>query len=143
MPNGSIIMQLNLYLQETRQITRYQLDILDQVNQLFYKNGQLSPLEMNGALHALQILIENAIGKGKHWLKLNERPIPTSAYTVFQDLAQLKIISHESLDDWNAIIGLRNRIVHDYLNIDPDYILSILEQKKYLFVSDFLNQSFE
>ncbi len=76
-------------------------------------SGALSPLEQNGALHAVQVLIENAIGKAKQLIKAKGEPVPVSAYDALAVLARLKIISETDLPSWNAAIGLRNRIVHE------------------------------
>ncbi len=77
----------------------------------------LSGLEQNGVLHALQVLTENAIGKAKQILKASGEPVPVSAYDAFTALARINEISVNELTAWNAIIGLRNRIVHEYMNI--------------------------
>ena len=39
-------------------------------------------------LHALQVLIENAIGKGKQLLKAQRQPVPISAYDTFKALSE-------------------------------------------------------
>ena len=43
---------------------------------------------------------------------------------------------------WNAIIGVRNRIVHDYMNIDMQVIQGIVSQGGYRFIVEFLQQPF-
>lgn len=80
---------------------------------LHNKRYQLSWLGQNGVLHALQVLIENSIGKAKHLLKAANEPVPVSAYDAFESLARRGEISTEELDQWNSTIGLRNRIVRD------------------------------
>lgn len=37
-----------------------------------------------------------------------------------------------------AIIGLRNRIVHEYMNLDISRVLKLIEQKNYEIVTEFL-----
>jgi len=49
----------------------------------------LTGLEQNGVLHALQVIIENAIGKAKHWLKARDRVVPISGYDEFKSLASI------------------------------------------------------
>ena len=39
---------------------------------------------------------------------------------------------------WNAVIGLRNRIVHDYMNIDMTQVLALIAAERHLFVVQFL-----
>lgn len=134
-------MHLDLYQAETIRIATKQTTILNQAHQILAAGKKLSPLEQNGVLHALQILIENSIGKSKQLLKaLNEQP-PISAYDVFDRLAQIGKIQQSDLEQWNSVIGLRNRIVHDYMNIDIKLITQLIQQKEYLFMTEFLNNS--
>jgi uncharacterized protein YutE (UPF0331/DUF86 family) len=102
----------------------------------------LTPLEQGGVLHALQILIENAIGKAKQLLKADDQPVPVSGYDAFKALAGRQLIDHAELPAWNAIIGLRNRIVHDYMNIDMDQVLALVLADKDQFVAQFLVKEF-
>ena len=37
-------------------------------------------------------------------------------------------LAADSLSDWRKIIGLHNALVHDYLNIDPEIIRSVIAQ---------------
>ncbi len=98
----------------------------------------MSPLEQNGVLHALQVLIENAIGKAKQLIKARNESVPVAAYDAFGALTRLGIIEPAQLDAWAPIIGLRNRIVHDYMNLDMRIVLSLVERAEYDFVVDFL-----
>jgi uncharacterized protein YutE (UPF0331/DUF86 family) len=74
-------------------------------------------------------------------LKAQNQPIPPSAYDAFDTLAQINIIPKSSLNQWNAAIGLRNRIVHDYMNINMPLVYELVKQKGYQFIVDFLIQS--
>ena len=73
-------MRLDLYQQETAHIAREQAAMLEEARQRLASGGALSRLEQNGVLHALQVLIENAIGKTKHLIKAAGEPVPVSAY---------------------------------------------------------------
>ncbi|MGV8935011.1 MAG: type VII toxin-antitoxin system HepT family RNase toxin [Gallionellaceae bacterium] len=89
-------------------------------------------------LHALQVLIENAIGKAKHTLKAAAEPVPISAYDAFASLARIGVLSAGDLHQWNDVIGIRNRIVHDYMNIEMNVILNLVKNEQYRFIVDFL-----
>jgi len=95
-------------------------------------------LEQNGVLHALQVLIENAIGKSKQMLKAAGEPVPVSAYDAFAALARRGGIRADELPAWNAVIGLRKRIVHDYMNIDMARVLELVQLVRHEFVTAFL-----
>jgi len=114
-------MRLDLYQAETALIAQEQ-----------------SRLEQNGVLHAIQMLVENAIGKSKQLLKATGKQVPLSAYDSFLGLAELGTIKNGDLDAWNAAIGLRNRIVHDYMNIDMQRVLELVKNGQYRFITDFL-----
>lgn len=131
-------MRLDLYQAETERLAHEQSAMLDEAR-VMLQAGQLpSPLEQGGILHALQILIENAIGKAKYSLKAVGEPVPTSAYDAFASLTRLNLLPVGDLSQWNDIIGIRNRIVHDYMNIDMGVIFDLVRTCRYRFVADYL-----
>ncbi len=131
-------MDLELYQQETAFIAQEQSSLLDEAAVRLSQGELLSRLEMNGVLHALQILIENAIGKAKQILHAQGRQVPVSAYDSFSALASNGTVSNDKIEQWRAIVGLRNRIVHDYMNIDFGLIRQLVLNRQYQFVTDFL-----
>lgn len=131
-------MRLDLYQAETARIATEQSALLALAKQRLVDGLALSPLEQSGVLHALQILIENAIGKAKQLLKAQDEPVPVSAYDAFAALTRHELISQDQLPAWNAIIGLRNRIVHDYMNIDMQRVQDLVALGRYEFVAAFL-----
>ena len=106
------------------------------------KNEAISVLEWNGMLHALQVLIENAIGKAKHMLKRKGLEPPVSAYDTFYKLLDVGDLSNKEIDIWVKIIGLRNAIVYEYLKVNREIIKSVIVKQEYQFVIDFLKSSF-
>lgn len=112
--------------------------MLDEARSKLLAGETLSRLEQNGVLHALQVLIENAIGKSKQMLKAAGEPIPVSAYDSFAALARRSGIREDELPAWNAVIGLRNRIVHDYMDIDLARVLDLVQLARHEFVTAFL-----
>ena len=134
-------MRLDLYQSETALIAQEQSSLLDEASERLRDGGSiLSRLEQNGVLHALQVLIENAVGKAKQLLKASGKQVPLSAYDSFVGLARLGYISEVELPSWNAAIGLRNRIVHDYMNIDMQLVLELVKNRHYQFITGFLVQ---
>jgi len=89
-------------------------------------------------LHTLQVLIENAIGKAKQLLKATGDTVPISAYDSFASLATRIPSVKARLEEWNGVVGIRNRIVHDYMNIDMKKILALVRDDAYRFVVEFL-----
>jgi len=131
-------MRFDLYQAESSLIAQTQSSILDEVRDSLLAGKNLSRLEQNGVLHAFQVLIENAIGKAKQILKAAGKQVPLSAYDSFLQITELGVIGPDDLSDWNAVIGLRNRIVHDYMNINMPQVLELVKDERYAFVRDFL-----
>lgn len=135
-------MRLDLYQAETARIAKQQQQILNQAKAALHSGHTLSCLEENGVLHALQILIENAIGKGKQLLKASGQPVPVSAQDAFNALAAARFITPAEAATWARVVGLRNRIVHDYMNINMPQVLSFLMTDQEQFIVDFLLKEF-
>lgn len=131
-------MRLDLYQAETERLAREQSAMLDEARLKLETGQPLSLLEQSGILHALQVLTENAIGKAKHMLKAAGEPVPVSAYDAFASLARRGAVPVEELAKWNNAIGIRNRIVHDYMNIDMNVVFDLVREAKYRFVAEFL-----
>ncbi len=89
-------------------------------------------VERKGAERLLQTLVEACIGVSKHWLKQQNKVLPSDAYSVFEKLMELQLIPVEEAQEWQRIIGMRNAIVHDYLNLDEKVIKAIVVNKMYL-----------
>jgi len=82
-------MRLELYLAETARIAHEQTSLLDEARQRLLAGQVLNRLEEGGVLHALQILVENAIGKAKHTVKACNAPVPVSAYELSRHCSSL------------------------------------------------------
>jgi uncharacterized protein YutE (UPF0331/DUF86 family) len=135
-------MRLDLYQAETARVAAEQSALLAQAKAILKEGRALTPLEQGGVLHALQILIENAIGKAKQLLKASGQPVPVSGYDAFKALVIRDLVAQADLAAWNAIVGLRNRIVHDYMNIDMDQVIALIADDKDQFVVQFLVTEF-
>jgi uncharacterized protein YutE (UPF0331/DUF86 family) len=136
-------MRLDVYQAETLQVVAEQGALLDTARSLMAQGRVLSPLEQAGVLRALQVLIENAIGKAKHLLKAKDVAVPVSGYDAFANLVRQQLIDAADLPQWNAAVGLRNRIVHDYMNIDMEQVLALVANKHDAFVREFLLKQFK
>ena len=95
-------------------------------------------IERKGAERLLQTLIESCIGVAKHLLKKQQKTVPSDVYSVFVKLTEMQLIEPQERQNWKQIIGMRNAIVHDYLNLDEAVIRSVIEDKLYLKLRQFV-----
>lgn len=117
-----------LYIREvTRHIDEYmqELDELSQVD-------QLNNRDYRAAERLLQLMTEVCIGLSKHWLKKYKNTTSSNAYQTFSELTQLGALTDNELLSWCKIIGLRNALVHDYLNIDQEIVKTIIKNQHYV-----------
>lgn len=47
-------------------------------------------------------------------------------------------IEQSALPAWDAVIGLRNRIMHDYMNVDMNKVTELVASEKDKFITEFL-----
>ena len=109
---------------------------LEELNRIL-QTRNWSRLERKGAERLIQTLVEACIGIAKHWLKQQGKVLPSDAYTVFETLTELQLIPTSETEQWQKVIGMRNAIAHDYLNLDERVIKAIITQKMYLQLQDF------
>ena len=103
---------------------------LSEIEKMLDSNGHLSMLAYRAAERNLQLLIEACIGIAKQTLKAQGCQSPTDARQVF---AKLKAKGMDPTDTpWPQVIGMRNALVHDYLNFDPERITSVIANHHYL-----------
>jgi len=89
----------------------------------------LSRYEYRASERTLQILIGACIGIAKHWSYALNKIAPADAYSAFEALSQ----QGEKIDavEWRKVIGMRNALVHDYLNIEPEIIKWVIKSESY------------
>jgi uncharacterized protein YutE (UPF0331/DUF86 family) len=79
----------------------------------------------------IQQLCNTCIGIAKHRCKQLNFPAPENAYKAFERLAEADTDSTNTIN-WKQIIGMRNALVHDYLNINPEVIETLIREQQYL-----------
>ncbi len=96
----------------------------------------LSRYEYRASERTLQVLIEACIGIAKHWSYALTKTAPADAYSAFEKLSQQGVESVNEVP-WRKIIGMRNALVHDYLNIEPEIIRTVIKKASYTMLFDF------
>ncbi len=90
----------------------------------------LNRYEYRASERTLQILIGACIGIAKHWNYALNQTAPADAYSAFEKLSQQGVENIETIE-WRKIIGMRNALVHDYLNIDSEIIHFVIKKSTY------------
>lgn len=113
--------------------------LVHQLDQLASLKRSLNQFESLAAERLLQVLIEACIGVAKHWVKHQGLGVVSDAYRAFVLLEQNGQLPDSPIE-WRKIIGMRNALVHDYLNIDPRVILDVIVQERYKQLASFAMQ---
>lgn len=109
---------------------------LQQLQGILREQGYVTTLQYRAIERNLQLLIESCIGTAKQTLKAMGKHVPAEARQVFEKLKA------EGKDDsdipWRVVIGMRNALVHGYLNIDRDRIIAVVKHDHYRSLIDFV-----
>lgn len=91
----------------------------------------------------LQVFTELCIGLAKHSLKRLQGVSAADAYQTFSLLREQGFITSKELQEWKKIIGLRNGLVYDYLQIDLTIIENIILHSHYMELDKFSDKAIE
>ncbi len=131
---------LQLYLLEAQKHQIRYIQELDELrNDLFA--GNFRSRDFRAAERLLQVFTELCIGLAKHWLKQLQGKSSSEAYQTFTLLTEYQKITSQELSAWKRIIGMRNGLVHDYLNVDPLIVEDIIKQQHYLELNQFATKA--
>ncbi len=95
--------------------------------------------DRNSAERSLQIIIEIAIGCSKHYLKSQNKPVPSEARAAIERIYELLSLTTPDIHSMRGAIGMRNAIIHDYLNLDWGRIEPILAEGKYHNIAQYVD----
>lgn len=114
---------------------------LTEIKELLTAQGYLSTMAYRATERNLQLLVEACIGIAKQTLKSLNKTAPADARHAFEKLKA------EGLDNtnipWNKVIGMRNALVHDYLNIERERIISVVQHNHYVGLIKFAKEKLE
>ena len=137
---SEITPELRTYLHEVQAYAENIVSELDELGDLS-ETSKLSNRDFYAIERLLQIFTEACIGIAKHWVKLLNKTAPADAYQAFELLLVMGVISHQELPAWKRIIGMRNALVHDYLNVDRQIVLAVLRQRAYHQLLEFIRRA--
>lgn len=122
----------------------YRTALLEQVNvhanlldQLRDMPLPLSQIEKTAAERSLQLLAEAAIGCSKQLNRQQNLPDRAEAFQHVEQSVLFCKMPGAWLPQLKGAIGMRNAIVHDYLNLDWELIGDVIRRRKYAVLVDF------
>ena len=104
------------------------------------QSRSLTYTERSAVERCIQVLVEIAIGASKHVIKHHHAPVPSDSYASIAQAHALIGKSTPSIEDLRGAVGMRNAIIHDYLNLDWGRVEAILKMGKYTVVLDYINE---
>ncbi|MFT7861219.1 MAG: HepT-like ribonuclease domain-containing protein [Sulfurimonas sp.] len=123
------------YLEKTKQIAQEEAEILDQMS----NKEKWSKIEIRAVKNSMQVIVENAIGKAKRILKHYNCPvIAQKGSDAFSFMYEIGLIDDDVYSTMKSAIGLRNAMIHDYMNFNDDILMQVVHRKKYKLVISFL-----
>ncbi len=125
----------------------YVYAIREQAEQHVQGLGELSTLndqrplsfnERNAVERSLQVLVEMAVGCSKHLLKARGRPVPSEARAAVERVYEVLSLTDPSADILRGAVGMRNAIIHDYLNLDWALVAGVLRTRRYVMIERYI-----
>ena len=124
------------YLNNTKTVAKEESEILDEMS----KKTQWNKIEIRAVKNSMQVIVENSIGKAKRILKNFDCPIvPQKGSDAFEFMFEMGLIDDEVYSTMKSAIGLRNAMIHDYMNFNDDILKNVVQSKKYTDIIEFLN----
>ncbi|MBB3059440.1 type VII toxin-antitoxin system HepT family RNase toxin [Microbulbifer rhizosphaerae] len=117
----------------TEQVSVHE-ELLKQISQ----KSTLGLLERTAAERSLQILAEAAIGATKHANRKLQLPERSDAANSVAQLLEHFPCPEVDSQEIRGAIGMRNAIVHDYLNLDWKLIQNVISTRQYLKLGRFV-----
>jgi len=128
------------YLDRTKIIADDEQKVLDMMS----VKEDWNSIEIRAVKNSMQVLVENSIGKAKRILKNFNCPIvPQKGSDAFEFMYEMGLIDDEMFSTMKSAIGLRNAMVHDYMNFNDDILKNVVTEKKYLDLVSFLKSELE
>lgn len=87
---------------------------------------------------ALQILVESVIGMSRYVAETALGIRVAKSRESLDELRRMGVLDHEVHARLLRIVGFRNILVHDYLNIDDAVVSAIVRKREYAFLLDVL-----
>ena len=111
------------------------LDDLATVEALSLEEYRRDRLRQKGAERLLQETVEAAVDVNLHLLHAGGHAAATDYYTSFTEAGRHELIPSSLANELAPAAGLRNRLVHEYDQIDDAIILAAIPEARRLFAA--------
>ena len=121
-------------------VSAYVIAIQEQLSQHLQNLNELRALQDQRALQfaerlaverSMQVMVEALIGVSKHYLRRKNKPIPSESGKPVVEALSLMNMPQAQVTAMKHAVGMRNAIVHDYINLDWDKVSDVLSEKQY------------
>lgn len=89
---------------------------------------------------ALQIYIESFIGLSRYFVQQKYQLSVSQSREAIDELKSRGELSVTQFQELSKIIGFRNVLVHDYLDIDDAIVQAIIKQRRYAVLNELIAQ---
>ena len=103
------------------------LTILKKLQQYSFKEFTANPERYGSAERFLHLSIEALIDMGNHVIADSELGVVNWYSDIPKILAEKEFISSELEEKWISMIGFRNTLVHEYIDIDRKIVYDVLQ----------------
>lgn len=103
------------------------LAVLKKMQRYSFKEFNTDPERYGSAERFLHLAIEAVIDMGNHVIAESEFGVVNWYSDIPKILAEKEIISSELEQKWIRMIGFRNTLVHEYIDIDRKIVYDVLQ----------------
>ena len=125
-----------LYEQEQQAHITKMLRILD----AYQVQNNLTETDMLAIERGLQVLVESIIGFSRYVVDVCLGIKVSKSREAIDVLKRNEIINSEEHKKLQGMVGCRNVLVHDYLNVDEAIIQAIVMKKEYACIADIFSK---
>ena len=121
-------MRDNAYEQEIARVQQEMIFILDELRDDI---GQWRARDVLAAQRGLQVLIESLIGLSRYIYQQQCSVTVSKSRAALDGLEKRNLLARKDYDLAMKMIGFRNVLVHDYLDVNRDILEAIIKKKSY------------
>ena len=125
------------YVYAVREQTEQHFSALEEMRGVLNER-QLTFIERTACERCIQVIVEAAIGASRHFLKSRSKPIPSEGRAVIERVYEITGGVQPDVKDLRGAVGMRNAIIHDYLNLDWARVERVIKDQKFIAVRDYV-----